>query len=140
METLGIGQVAAMAEVGVQTIRFYEKEGLLPEPKRLPSGYRRYDQSVVIRLRAIKRAKGLGFSLSEIRDLLALRVAPGSTCGQVKQRALRKAAEVEQKIASLRRVHKVLLELAETCRGSGPTTECAILDALETHETTLDAR
>lgn len=131
MDSLSIGQVAQQAGVGVQTIRFYEKEGLLPEPARRPSGYRQYSDSAVRRLHFIKRAKDLGFSLEEIRELFALRVNPGSTCGAVKRRALAKVADVEEKIATLQRIRSALLELADTCAGTGPTSECPILDALE---------
>jgi len=132
MESLSIGQVAQQAGVGVQTIRFYEKEGLLPEPERRPSGYRQYSESAVRRLHFIKRAKDLGFSLEEIRELFALRVNPGSTCGAVKRRALAKVADVEEKIATLERIRDALLDLADACKGTGPTSDCPILDALET--------
>lgn len=131
MESLSIGQVAQRAGVGVQTIRFYEKEGLLPEPARRPSGYRQYSGAAVRRLHFIKRAKDLGFSLEEIRELFALRIDPGSTCGAVKRRALAKVADVEAKIASLERIRGALLELADACKGTGPTSDCPILDALE---------
>lgn len=131
MEPLSIGQVAQRAGVGVQTIRFYEKEGLLPEPSRRPSGYRQYSEDAIRRLRFIRRARDLGFSLDEIRELFALRVDPGSTCGTVKRRALAKVVEVEEKIAALQRIRSALLELADSCKGTGPTSECPILDALD---------
>ncbi|MCH8048022.1 MAG: MerR family transcriptional regulator, partial [Planctomycetes bacterium] len=80
VNSLTIGQLARRAEVGVETVRFYEREGLLEEPARRPSGYRQYDEGVVDRLRFIRRAKQLGFTLKEIRELLSLRLDPATTC------------------------------------------------------------
>jgi len=131
MEPLTIGQVARRAEVGVQTIRYYEREGLLPEPARRPSGYREYPEGTVRRLLFIRRAKELGFSLREIRELLALRVDPGCTCGEVKTRALAKVADVERKIADLRRIRGALLDLADACPGGDASNDCPILERLE---------
>lgn len=87
MESLTIGKVARLAEVGVETIRFYEREGLIEEPSRGESGYRQYPKETIQRLRFIKRAKDLGFTLREIKELLALRLDPGTTCGDVRRRA-----------------------------------------------------
>lgn len=131
MESLTIGQVARRAEVGVQTVRYYEREGLLPEPARRPSGYREYPAGMVRRLLFIRRAKELGFSLREIKELLALRVDPGCTCGEIKNTALAKVADVDRKIASLHRIRGALLDLADACPGDGPTSDCPILDALD---------
>ncbi len=130
-QRLRIGEVARRTGVSVQAIRFYEREGLLPEPERRPSGYRAYPESVVRRLQFIRRAKDLGFSLREIRELFELRVEPGCNCGDVKGRVLRKIAEVDEKIAALERIRAALHALAESCAGTGPTSECPILDALE---------
>ncbi len=131
MESFTIGQVARRAEVGVQTIRYYEREGLLPEPARRPSGYRVYPEGVVRRLLFIRRAKELGFSLREIKELLALRVDPGCTCGEIKARALAKVDDVDRKIASLQCIRGALLDLADACPGGNATTDCPILDALD---------
>src|SRR5579885_1563111 len=98
METLSIGQVARRAGVGVETVRFYEREGLLEEPPRRASGYRQYSEQVIKRIHFIKRAQQLGFSLKEIAELLTLRVDGQTDCSQVKERAAAKLAEVEQKI------------------------------------------
>ena len=133
-QRLRIGEVARRAGVSVQAIRFYEKEGLLPEPERRPSGYRAYPESVVRRLQFIRRAKDLGFSLREIRELFGLRVVPGCSCGDVKGRVIQKMAEVDQKIAALERIRSALQSLADSCSGVGPTSECPILDALEGEE------
>ncbi len=87
MALLTIGQLAKSAGVGVETVRFYERKGLLAEPNRRPSGYRQYDEEVVNRLRFIKRAKELGFTLAEIKELLSLRRNPTTTCADVKRRS-----------------------------------------------------
>jgi MerR family mercuric resistance operon transcriptional regulator len=134
MKPLTIGQVAKRAGVGVETVRFYERQGLLEEPARRESGYRQYSQDVVSRLRFIKRAKELGFSLKEIKELLVLRVDPATTCREVKEQAKAKIADIESKIASLLRMKEALVRLAASCRGQGPTSECPILDALDREE------
>ncbi|MBI3821318.1 MAG: MerR family DNA-binding protein [Planctomycetes bacterium] len=131
MKPLTIGQVARSAGVGVETVRFYERQGLLQEPARKESGYRQFTPDVVARLRFIKRAKELGFTLKEIKELLALRVDPETTCAEVRERARAKIAGVETKIVELQRIKKALGKLTTSCRGSGPTSECPILDALD---------
>ena len=131
MKPLTIGQVARQAGIGVETVRFYEREGLLQEPSRRASGYRQYPEDVVARLRFIRRAKELGFSLKEIKELLALRVDPTTTCWEVKEQAEAKITDIDGKIASLLRMKRALVKLTATCRGQGPTSECPILDALD---------
>ena len=131
MKALTIGQVARHAGVGIETVRFYERQGLLEEPARKQSGYRQYGEDVVARLRFIRRAKELGFSLKEIKELLALRVDPTTTCAEVRGKAAAKIADVEQKIEALQRIRKALVKLTAVCRGRGPTSECPILDALD---------
>jgi MerR family copper efflux transcriptional regulator len=134
MRPLTIGQVARRAGVGIETVRFYEREGLLEEPARRDSGYRQYEEDVVARLRFIKRSKELGFSLKEIKELLALRVDPTTTCAEVKSRAEAKIADIEEKINTLQRMKKALKKLTQTCSGQGPTSECPILEALGPQE------
>jgi MerR family transcriptional regulator, copper efflux regulator len=134
MSTLSIGQVAHQAGVGVETIRFYEREGLLEEPPRRASGYRQYSEQVVTRLRFIKRAKLLGFSLKEISELLLLRVDSSTSCEEVKQRTEAKIAEVERKLVELQRMRQALLQVHSLCIGSGPTRACPMLDALAQQE------
>jgi MerR family mercuric resistance operon transcriptional regulator len=131
MKPLTTGQVARYAGVGIETVRFYERQGLLEEPTRRESGYRQYREDVVARLRFIKRAKELGFSLKEIKELLALRVDPDTTCAEVKSRAEAKIADIEEKIQALWRIKKALVKLTKACSGRGPTSECPILDALD---------
>ena len=134
MTILTIGKVARQAGVGIETVRFYEREGLIDTPPRGPSGYRHFPESVVPRLQFIKRAKELGFTLREIRELLALRHDPDTSCSNVKQRAERKIADVDEKIRSLRRMKQALVQLTESCSGSGLADDCPILVALDSHE------
>jgi MerR family mercuric resistance operon transcriptional regulator len=130
--TMTIGQLARSAGVGIETVRFYERQGLLEEPTRKASGYRQYSDDVVARLRFIRRAKQLGFSLKEIGELIALRFEPETTCAEVKRKAQTKLADIESKISDLRRMQKTLHKLATTCRGYGPINACPILEALNT--------
>jgi Hg(II)-responsive transcriptional regulator len=138
METFSIGQVARRAGVGVETIRFYEREGLLEEPARRASGYRQYAEEVVKQIRFIKRAKLLGFSLKEIRELLTLRVDAEISCEQVKERAAAKLAEVEQKIVELQHMRQALLQVTSLCAGEGPKSRCPMLDALAHDSETVE--
>jgi MerR family transcriptional regulator, copper efflux regulator len=135
MDHLTIGQVAKSAGVNVETIRFYEREGLIGKPPRRPSGYRQYQPDVVRRIRFIQRAKELGFSLREITELLSLRVARGSTCGDVRTRALSKMKDIDAKIAVLKGMRGALVRLSEACVGRGPVSDCPILDALDAEDT-----
>jgi len=131
MSGLSISEVARQAGVGVETIRFYERKGLIKEPPRRASGYRQFSLDAVKRIRFIKRAQELGFSLSEIADLLSLRAVPYSSCKDVKRRAEAKLADIERKLQDLQRMRKTLMQLVEGCRGVGPVADCPILDALE---------
>lgn len=128
--SLTIGAVAKRAGVAIDTIRYYEREGLLPEPLRRPSGYRSYGDGTVARLCFIRRAKALGFTLEEIRDLLALSADRHRGVEGVRQRAQRRLAEIEARIAELQRVRAGLAELVEACPGHGAPEQCPILRAL----------
>jgi len=130
-ETLTIGRVAKAAGLGVETVRFYEREGLLPPPARRSSGYRSYDAGVIARLQFIRRAKDLGFTLSEIKSLLDLRHDPSATAAEVKRKARLKIDDVEKRIRSLQEIRDALLHLVSQCRGRGPLSECPIVDAME---------
>jgi len=130
MNGLSIGQVARTAGVGIETVRFYERQGLLEEPARKESGYRQYTEDVVARLRFIRRAKELGFSLKEIAELIALRLDASTTCADVRERAQTKLADIEARIHDLKRMKQALQKLTLSCRGQGPTSECPILEAL----------
>src|SRR5262245_44882246 len=113
--TMTIGELARRAGVGVDTVRFYERQGLLEEPARRASGYRQYGEAVVARLRFIKRAQALGFSLKEVAELLAFRADPETTCAEVRQRALAKVADIEAKIKDLQRIREALLQATTSC-------------------------
>src|SRR5260221_13220257 len=110
METPSIGRVARRDGVGVEPVRFYEREGLLEEPPRRTSGYRQYSGEGVKRIGFIKRAKELGFSLKEITELLLLRVGGQTSCDEGKQRTGGKIVEVERKLVELQRMRKALLQ------------------------------
>ncbi|MEQ9569738.1 MAG: MerR family DNA-binding protein, partial [Longimicrobiales bacterium] len=131
--SLTIGQLAERTGfgVGVETIRYYERQGLLDEPPRTPSGYRQYEPEAVERLRFIRRAQGLGFTLEEIGDLLKLRVDEVAACHSVEEGARAKLADVATKIRDLRRIQRSLERLVEACQAREPTSECPILEALE---------
>jgi len=134
MSGLTIGKVARRAGLAIDTVRYYEREGLLEKPARSASGYRHYRPDAIARLRFIRQAKELGFSLHEIKELLSLRVAPGKSCADVKVRAEAKIADIEQRVAQLTRMRRALVKLAVACSGRGPTSECPILDAMETRK------
>jgi len=131
MTTLTIGKIAKAAGLGVETVRFYERQGLIAEPARSGSGCRQYRPETVRRLQFIVRAKALGFTLQEIADLLDLRAAPGAGCADVQARAEAKIADIEERIAQLDAMKRALGELVVQCRGEGPLSECPILDALD---------
>ena len=129
---LKIGQLAAQARVNVETVRYYERRGLIAEPRRTTSGYRQYSEEAVRRIRFIRRAQDLGFSLKEIAELLDLRVRSAAACGEVERRALDKIALVEEKIGHLGRIKDALERLAQACEAREPTGDCPILETLET--------
>lgn len=131
MEHLKTGDLAKRAGVNVETLRFYEREGLLPEPPRRFSGYREYPTESVRLIRFIKRAQELGFSLRGVKELLALRVEPGTTCADVRHKAEAKVSEVRQKIADLRAIERALKTLTAACSGEGPLSDCPILECLD---------
>lgn len=133
MEWLSRGQLAKAAGVGIEAVRFYETKGLIPVPKRTESGYRQYAASDVTRIRFVKRAQELGFSLREIKELLALNANSRTTCADIQKKADRKLLEVEAKIRDLRRMRQSLKELSESCgEGKRAAAECRILECFET--------
>lgn len=132
MSGMTIGRLAAAAGVGVETVRFYERSGLLIRPPRpAAGGFRVYDPAAVARIRFVRQAQRLGFSLGEIRELLSLRATPGADCRAVRAQAVAKRDEVDRKIARLRHMRSALDELVATCPGGGALRACTILDALE---------
>ncbi len=129
--TFKIGEVASRADVNKETVRYYEKRGLIPKPDRRRSGYRIFTGRHIDQIKFIKRAQELGFTLSEIQELLELRLDGDTSCEQVRIKAASKLEEVKEKIADLDRIKKVLGELIEECKADGTTEECVILNALE---------
>ncbi len=140
MNQLTVGKLAEQSGVNLETIRYYERRGLLPSPQRAPSGYRLYSDDSVQRVRFIKKAQVLGFSLKEILELLSLRVDPHTTCADIKQRSERKIADIEEKIQTLRRMKQALLKVSASCSGRGPTSECPILEVLDTREDSYECK
>lgn len=128
---LTIGRVAAAAGVNVQTIRYYERRGLLPSPSRTPAGYRQYSGDAIDRLRFIRHAQELGFPLADVQELLALQVRRNVACTPVEKAVRRQIDRVQSKILSLRRIEQTLQQLASACATRRPTTSCPILEALE---------
>lgn len=128
---LRIGEVAKEADVNIQTLRYYERRGILPEPERTDSGYRAYDHEAVQVVRFIKRAQDLGFTLQEIEDLLTLRRSKRSTCSQVRALAEAKLVQVDDKLKALRKLKRALAGLIESCETKGAALDCPILDALD---------
>ena len=131
MKSLTIGRLASEAGVNLETVRYYERRGLLPRPPRSASGYRLFPVEAARRLRFIRRAQELGFSLGEIRELLSLRVSRTSTSAEVKARAEAKLADIEARIKSLESMKKSLRKLTKVCAGCGPIAGCPILESLD---------
>lgn len=128
--TLTIGKLAAAAGVNPQTIRYYERTGLLARPARTPGGYRQYGSDEIRRLRFIRRAQRLGFSLDEVGELLGLRVHDPRSCGTVERRVKEKMEVTEAKIRELQGLLKVLRRLHDACDARQRTSDCPILEAL----------
>ena len=126
-----IGELAKSAQTRVDTIRFYEREGLIQRPIRDASGFRRFEPEVVRRIRFVKRAQRLGFSLKEIGELLDLRVNPVNSCAHVKTIAEDKITDIEQRIRTLQRMRKTLRKLVTACEARKATSDCPILDSLD---------
>ncbi|MGH8137996.1 MAG: MerR family transcriptional regulator [Steroidobacteraceae bacterium] len=132
MSPLGIGQLAKRGGVGIDTVRYYERNGLLTPRTRLASGYRRYSELELARLRFIRRAQALGFTLKEIKELLAL--SAQRDVRRVKRSAQAKLSDVELRIAALARMRDGLAKLVEACPGHGRAADCPILKALTDSE------
>lgn len=128
---LKIGEVAERGGVNLQTIRYYEREKLLPPPPRLASGYRTFPESSVQRVRFIKRAQDLGFTLKEIRELLSIRLDATKDCSHVQRFAKTKISDIEAKIRTLESMKRILTTLAEACPGCGAAEDCPILRSIE---------
>jgi MerR family mercuric resistance operon transcriptional regulator len=130
-KAMTIKKVAELAGIGVETVRFYEREELIPEPPRTESGYRQYTPEAVSRLKFIKRAQALGFTLPEIKELLALKVARSTKREDIRKKARKKIADIEAKIQTLQSIKQALEHITEACHGKGPLSGCPILKAFE---------
>ena len=126
-----ISEVAKEVGLGIETIRFYERMGLIEIPHRSSSGYRQYTISDIRRLAFIKRGKTLGFTLNEIKNLLSLRLDPKARCEDVRKTTQEKIAEVESKIKDLQKMKRVLGKLVKACDGQVSVDDCPILEAFD---------
>ena len=140
MDGFTLGELAAQVKVHVGTLRYYERRGLIPKPPRTVANYRVYSAENLRQVRFIKQAQGLGFSLKEIKKLLALRATPRARCADVRAYAHEKIEDIDAKIHSLARMRKALQNLLHECSGKGPATECPILESLDSEQRTIDAQ
>lgn len=131
MKALTIGHLAKQAGVNLETVRFYERRGLLPRPPRSAAGYRLFPAEAARRLKFIRRAQELGFSLAEIRELLSLRMSRATTSAAIRARAEAKIADIQAKIRTLESMKKTLRRLTRVCNGCAPVAECPILESLD---------
>jgi MerR family copper efflux transcriptional regulator len=129
-ETMTVGTAARRAAVKIDTIRYYERRALLPRSPRTEAGYRTFTEETVQRVRFIKHAQALGFTLNEIKQLLALRLTPGKTCADVRSRTEAKIAGIERKIRSLQDMKRALQQLVSACKSDGPASKCSFLENL----------
>ena len=138
MRCLRIGEVARAAGVGVETVRFYERKGLIAQPPRPMHGIRSYPAATVARIRFIRQAQGLGFSLAEIAELLDLTREPDADCSAVRLRAIEKLEEVRAKRRLLERMEAILEDLVDACPNTGGLEGCPIVEALSENASGTD--
>jgi len=131
MDSMTIGQLARQADVSVQTVRYYERRCLLPEPPRSPSGYRQYPGDALRRLRFIRRAQDVGFTLAEIEELLDLRTGTESQCREAESTAASAIERVDARMSELSRMKTALASLLDSCRNRAPAGDCPLIEALE---------
>lgn len=130
MDSMTIGRAAEAAGVSVETVRFYERRGLIEQPRKpLDGGFREYPPDVIERIRFVRAAQALGFSLDEVADLLSLQADPGTDCSEVRERARARLAGVESRICELEHMRAALQEIIAACPGSGAIRHCSILAA-----------
>jgi len=130
MDILTTGRLASLTEVNKETIRYYERRGLLNTPPRSTSGYRAYPEEAIAIVRFIKRAQALGFSLKEVAELLTLSGNSNTDCGDMRDTAMRKLADIEAKIKGLKAMEKTLKKIITACPGKGPLSKCSIVGSL----------
>jgi len=129
MNAIPIGALSKRTRVNIETIRYYERSGVLPPPPRTQGGHRAYDEDHLKRLNFVRRSRELGFSLDEVRQMLGLVDGGDATCDQVRHMTLEHLADVKAKIADLRRMERTLKDTAARCAGD-QTPDCPIIDAL----------
>ncbi len=129
MARLGIGKLSEHTGCNIETIRYYERIGLLPAPPRSEGGHRSFSDEHTKRLTFIRRGRELGFTLKEVRCLLELVDGEDHTCEEVQAITVKHVADIRRKVADLRRLERVLEDMAEQCPG-GKVPECPIIDAL----------
>ena len=134
MSFMKIGEVARQSGVGIETIRYYERQGLLAEPERRPSGYRQYEESEVARLKFILRTKELGFTLAEIKELLGLWFDVNTRCEHVRQCAVQKIEHIEDKIRVLQAMKRSLKKVIRECENHESLAKCPLWEGLEVTE------
>jgi MerR family transcriptional regulator, copper efflux regulator len=134
--TFTLGKLARAAGVGAETVRYYERVGLLEAPARAANGYRRYDATALGRLRFVRQAAALGFSLAEIAELLELRARRGQSCGGVRERAVGKLARIDAKLAELQAMRRAVASLIASCEGDTVVESCSILNLIQSTELT----
>ncbi|WP_027080402.1 MerR family transcriptional regulator [Luteimonas mephitis] len=137
---MNIGQLARQAGVPIDTVRYYERQRLIPEPARSASGYRQYQCDDVTRLNFIRRAKALGFTLEEIGELMAISSNYSNDMNEMRKKASQKLEVVEERLAELTRVRDALHELVDACPGHGALATCPIMAALSTDTATASER
>lgn len=130
-EPLTTKQAAEKAGVGIETLRFYEREGLIEAPSRTQSGYRQFTPEIIQRILFIKRAQSLGFTLAETQELLSLSIAPNTSRSDVWEKTKAKIEDIDEKIQGLQRMKDVLMNLANACAGHGSIVDCPIIETLE---------
>lgn len=129
--TYKIGEVASRANVNKETVRYYEKRGLITKPDRRRSGYRIFTKEHVDQIKFIKRSQKLGFTLTEINELLDLRINKNERCEKVRQKASEKLSDINQKIEDLTTMSQILKQLIEDCKTENTQDQCVILNTLE---------
>ena len=134
MNSLTVSRVAKSSGINLQTVRYYERQGLIVPDRRSEAGYRLFSSDAVRRIRFIKRAQEVGFSLIEIKELLSLRVDAQATPADIRKGAMAKIADVEQRIRHLQAMHETLLRIMEDCSGCGSLKDCPILESLDGKE------
>lgn len=134
MKILKAGELAKQTGINAETLRYYENQGLLPEPQRSDSGYRLYSESDAQKIVFIKRAQELGFTLKEIKELLSLRISPEHSAFEVKKLATQKIVVIDEKIKALQTIETSLIELSDECPGSeGTINDCPIIKCLDSN-------